>query len=193
MLMHIFDWCTFAIAECLLFAHDYFIILFGICARYAFVMLLDISARLVVWAHHAVLVRCIVWARLYCLCLFVSRFVDWSFESYVLSFCLFVLIYIYCYLYPLLLVTCECFPWLIYPHKSHSIPGVNSSRVLVKFLRATPGFQLDTLTLWGFLGTWGFTTLSCGKHEDFLHFFAYSHVDCSVPSEQCLLLHWRLY
>ena len=34
-----------------------------------------------------------------------------------------------------------------------------------------------------------FTTLSCGKHEDVLQFFAYSHVDCSVPSEQCLLLH----
>ena len=37
-----------------------------------------------------------------------------------------------------------------YPHKSHSIPEVNPSRVLVKFLRATHGFQLDTHPLWGF-------------------------------------------
>ena len=42
-----------------------------------------------------------------------------------------------------------------YPHKSHSIPGVNPSRVLVKFLRATLGFQLDTLPLWGFKGPGG--------------------------------------
>jgi len=37
-----------------------------------------------------------------------------------------------------------------------------------------------------------FSTLSCGEHEDVLQFFAYSHVDCSVPSEQCLRLHRRL-
>jgi len=26
-----------------------------------------------------------------------------------------------------------------------------------------------------------FSTLSCGEQEDVLQFFAYSHVDCSVP------------
>ena len=88
------DLCTFAIAACLLFAHDYLMTLFGICARYAFVILFAISARLAVWARHSVLVRCIMWAGLYCLCFFVSRFVDWSFVSYVLSFCFFVLIYL---------------------------------------------------------------------------------------------------
>ena len=32
-----------------------------------------------------------------------------------------------------------------------------------------------------------FPTLSCGEQEDVMQFYAYSHVDCSVPSEQCLL------
>src|SRR5215468_1191542 len=32
-----------------------------------------------------------------------------------------------------------------------------------------------------------FSTLSLGEHEEVLQFFAYSHVDCSVPSEQRLL------
>ena len=38
-----------------------------------------------------------------------------------------------------------------------------------------------------------FPTLSCGEQEDVMQFYAYSHVDCSVPSEQCLLLHRRLH
>ena len=38
-----------------------------------------------------------------------------------------------------------------------------------------------------------FSTLSCGEYEDVLQFFVYSDVDCSVPSEQCLLLHRRFH
>ena len=34
-----------------------------------------------------------------------------------------------------------------------------------------------------------FSKLSCGEHEDVLQFFVYSHVDCSILPEQCLLLH----
>ena len=36
-----------------------------------------------------------------------------------------------------------------------------------------------------------FSIPSCGEHEDVLQLFVYSHVDCSVPSEQCLLHHRR--
>ena len=48
MFEHVCDLCTFAIAACLLFAHDCLMILFGICARYAIVILFAVSARLAV-------------------------------------------------------------------------------------------------------------------------------------------------
>ena len=93
------------------------------------------------------------------LLVFVSRFVGWSFVLYVLPFCLFVLIYLL-----LLIPTSACYMRVFslanHPHKSHSIPGVNPSRVLVKFLRATPGFQPDTLPLWGFKGPGGSPEMS---------------------------------
>ena len=41
------------------------------------------------------------------------------------------------------------------PTRAIPIPGVDPSRVLVKFLRAAPGFQLDTLPLWGLKGPGG--------------------------------------
>jgi len=60
------------------------------------------------------------------------------------------------------------------------IPGSQQNRQVRDVAVASRG--MDTCSLHAV-----FSTLSCGEHEDVLQFFAYSHVDCSVLSEQCLL------